>query len=193
MLVDTVLHSTSVTAGFEIGMLLRCARTGSGRYGRTAMEFSREAAAHRLATLLHGLGLDARRDDYAAGGWHRYRVHRVFSTGLADWPLSQAWSTGYERLCGGTGYRSAQQRQHRADLAEAAWRAVVLCGGTRRRGGPLAVRVSDADMGLILVRAARVLDAPVSLRSVAGRHIVEVTKGTAEIALRQLATVAAAS
>jgi hypothetical protein len=38
-----------------------------------------------------------------------------------------------------------------------------------------------------------VLDAPVSLRTVAGRHIVEVTKGKAEMTLRQLATVAAAS
>jgi hypothetical protein len=112
---------------------------------------------------------------------------------LSDWPLSRAWATGYERLCGSTGYQSARQRQHRADLAEAAWRAAVLCGGTRRRGGPLAVRVSDADLGLILVRAARVLDAPVSLRSVAGRHVVEVMKGSAEATLRQLAMVAVAS
>lgn len=193
MLVDTTLHSTAVTAGFEVAMLLRCARTGSGRHGRTVMEFSREAAACRLTTLLDGLALDAHRDEYVAGGWHRYEVHRVVSTGLSDWPLSHAWSTGYERLCGGTGYLSARQRQHRADLAEAAWRAAVLCGGTPRRGGPLAVRVSDADLGLILVRAARVLDAPVSLRTVAGRYIVEVTQGRAETTLRRLATVAAAS
>lgn len=187
MLVDTVLHSRAVTAGFEIAMLLRCARTGSGRHGRTVMEFSREAAACRLTTLLDGLALDAHRDEYVAGGWHRYEVHRVVSTGLSDWPLSRAWSSGYERLCGSTGYQSGRQRQHRADLAEAAWRAAVLCGGTRRLGGPLAVRVSDADLGLILVRAARVLDAPVSLRSRSGRHTVEVTKGSAEVTLRQLA------
>ena len=97
MLVDTVLHSTAVTAGFEIAMLLRCARTGSGRHGRTVMEFSREAAACRLTTLLDGLALDAHRDEYVAGGWHRYEVHRVVSTGLSDWPLSRAWSAGYER------------------------------------------------------------------------------------------------
>lgn len=193
MLVDTVLHSTAVTAGFEIGMLLRCARTGSGRHGRTVMEFSREGAATRLTALLTGLSLDAHRDEYAAGGWHRYEVHRVMSTGLSDWPLSRAWAAGYERLCGGTGYQSTRQRQHRIELAEAAWRAAVLCGGTRRRGGPLAVRVSDADLGLILVRAARLLDAPVNLRSVGGRHIVEVTTGRAEVTLRQLAAVAAAS
>ena len=193
MLVDAVLHSTAVTAGFEIGMLLRCARTGSGRHGRTVMEFSREAAACRLTTLLGGLALDAHRAEYVAGGWHRYEVHRVVSSGLSDWPLSRAWSTGYERLCDLSPYQSARQRQHRADLAEAAWRAAVLCGGTHRRGAPLAVRVSDADLGQILVRAARVLDAPVSLRSVAGRHIIEVTKGKAELTLRQLATVAAAS
>lgn len=193
MLVDTVLDSTAVTAGFEIGMLLRCARTGSGRHGRTVMEFSRKAAASRLTTLLDGLTLDAHRHEYVAGGWHRYEVHRVVSTGLSDWPLSRAWSAGYERLCDISPYQSGRQRQHRAELAQAAWRAAVLCGGTRRRGGPLAVRVSDADLGQILVRAARVLDAPVSLRSAAGRHIIEVTQGKGELTLRQLAGVAAAS
>jgi hypothetical protein len=187
MLVDTVLHSTAVAAGFEIGMLLRCARTGSGRHGRTVMEFSREDAARRLTTLLDSLALDAHRDEFAAGGWHQYTLHRVVSTGLSEWPLGRAWACGFERLCGNAGYQSARQRQLRADLAEAAWRAAVLSGGTRRRGGPLAVRVTDADLGLILVRAARVLDAPVSLRSVGSRHIVEVTKGKADVTLRQLA------
>jgi len=43
------------------------------------------------------------------------------------------------------------------------------------------------------VRAARVLDAPVNLRSVGGRHIVEVTTGRAEVTLRQLAAVAVAA
>jgi hypothetical protein len=49
------------------------------------------------------------------------------------------------------------------------------------------VRASDTDIAVILVRAARILDAPARLLSVAGRHVVEVTPGTAALALRQLA------
>jgi hypothetical protein len=67
----------------------------------------------------------------------------------------------------------------------------VLSGGVRgggtRRTGPLAVRASDTDIAVILVRAARILDAPARLHSVAGRHVVEVTPGAAELALRRLA------
>src|SRR5688500_11573235 len=47
-----VLPCAAVAAGFEIGMLLRCARTGSGRHARTAVEFSRAEAAARLGSLL---------------------------------------------------------------------------------------------------------------------------------------------
>jgi hypothetical protein len=188
--VSPILPSSAVAAGFEIGMLLRCARTGSGRHERIAMEFSRAAAAARLVTLLGGLGLRAHRVDYAAGGRHRYTVHRVVCPGLPEWPLDRAWQLGYQRLCGAGEYRSARQRRHRADLAEAAWRAAVLSGGLRGGGGrtgPLAVRASDTDLAVILVRAARILDAPARLRSAGGRHVVEVTPGAAELALRQLA------
>jgi hypothetical protein len=188
-----VLPAPAVAAGFEIGMLLRCARTGSGRHERnatssTAVEFSRAGAADRLTVLLTDLGLATRQDEYAAGGWHRYQVYRVVCVGLEDWPLRRAWQTGYGRLCAGPEYRSSRQRRHRGDLAEAAWRAAVLCGGLRRRGGPLAVRVRDAELALVLVRAARVLDAPVNLRTAGGQHLVEVTGGAADLALRQLAT-----
>jgi hypothetical protein len=184
-----VLPCSAVAAGFEIGMLLRCARTGSGRHERIAMEFSRADAAARLRSLLGGLGLGARQVDYAAGGRHRYTVHRVVCPGLPDWPLDHAWLLGYQRLCGGGEYRSARQRRHRADLAEAAWRAAVLSGGVRAGGrtGPLAVRASDMDIAVILVRAARILDAPARLQSAAGRHVVEITPGAAELALRRLA------
>jgi len=188
---DSILPSSAVAAGFEIGMLLRCARTGSGRHERIAMEFSQAGAAARLATLLGALGIPAQRVDYAAGGRHRYTVHRVICPGLSEWPLERAWHLGYQRLCGGGEYRSARQRRHRADLAEAAWRAAVLSGGVRggggRRTGPLAVRASDTDIAVILVRAARILEAPARLLSVAGRHVVEVTPGAAELALRRLA------
>jgi hypothetical protein len=186
---DPVLPCSAVAAGFEIGMLLRCARTGSGRHERIAIEFSRADAAARLAGLLGSLGLTAGRVDLAAGGRHRYTVHRVVCPSLADWPLDHAWRLGYQRLCGGGEYRSARQRRHRADLAEAAWRAAVLSGGVRGggRSGPLAVRASDMDVAVILVRAARILDAPARLHSVAGRHLVEVTHGAAELALRRIA------
>jgi hypothetical protein len=154
------------------------------------MEFSRAAAAARLTCLLGTMGLASRQVDYAAGGRHRYTVHRVICPGLADWPLDHAWLLGYRRLCGGCEYRSARQRRHRTDLAEAAWRAAVLSGGVRGGGGrtgPLAVRASDTEIAVILVRAARILDTPANLRSVAGRHVVEVTPGAAELALRRLA------
>jgi hypothetical protein len=186
---DPVLPASAVAAGFEIGMLLRCARTGSGRHERSVVEFSRAGAAARLAVLLGDLDLPASLDEYAAGGWHRYTVHRVVCAELARWPLSPAWRSGYQRLCDADTYRSAPQRRHRADLAEAAWRAAVLCGGLRGRSGPLAVRAMDAESALILVRAARVLDAPVRLRTVGGRHLVEVTAGAADLALRQLARI----
>jgi len=185
-----VLPRSAVAAGFEIGMLLRCARTGSGRHERIAMEFSRAGAAARLAGLLGALGLSPWQVDHAAGGRHRYTVHRVVCPGLPDWPLDQAWLLGHRRLCGGGEYRSAGQRRHRAALAEAAWRAAVLSGGVRAGGGrtgPLAVRASDMDIAVILVRAARILDAPARLHSAAGRHVVEVTPGAAELALRRLA------
>jgi hypothetical protein len=184
-----VLSSAAVAAGFEIGMLSRCARTGSGRHERTAMEFSRPAAAIRLMSLLGGLGLPASRIDYAAGGRHRYTLHRVVCPSLPDWPLDRAWLLGYRRLSESGAYRSVRQRRHRTALAEAAWRAAVVTGGVRGggRSGPLAVRATDTDIAAILVRAARVLDAPARLRSVGSRHVVEVTAGAAGLALRRLA------
>jgi hypothetical protein len=158
------------------------------------MEFSRPAAATRLMWLLAGLGLAASRIDYAAGGRHRYTVHRVICPGLPDWPLDRAWLLGCQRLSESGGYRSVRQRRHRTALAEAAWRAAVVTGGVRGGGGrsgartgPLAVRATDTDIAAILVRAARVLDAPTRLRSVGNGHVVEVTAGAAELALRQLA------
>jgi hypothetical protein len=195
--VDPVLSPAAVVVGFEVGMLLRCVRTGSGRYEHsattsTAVELSRAAAAARLVTLLTGLDLPARRVDVVAGGWHRYTVHRVICPSLDDPKLRRAWCAGYHRLCAATGYRSPRQRRHRDDLAAAAWRAALLGGGLRGRGGPLAVRVTDAELALVLVRAARVLGAPVSLRTTGGRHLVEVTAGTADLALRELATAALA-
>lgn len=193
--VDPVLPSAAVVAGFEVGVLLRCVRTGSGRYGHggaVAVEVSREAAAVRLVTLLAGLDLPARRVEVIAGGWHRYTVHRVVCPALGEPLLTHAWCAGYRRLCDASAYRSGRQRRHRDDLATAAWRAAVLSGAARGRGGPLAARVSDADLALLLVRAARVLGAPVSLRKVGGRHVVEVAAGPGDLALRELAAPARA-
>ena len=107
----TVLPGSAVAAGFEIGMLLRCARTGSGRHERhatpsAAVEFSRAGAAARLAVLLAGLGLPARPVEYGAGGWHRYTVHRVVCTGLEDWPLSRAWHAGHPPCAASPGRRA---------------------------------------------------------------------------------------
>jgi hypothetical protein len=196
-----VLSPVAVAAGFEIGMLLRCARTGSGGYGRGAavsaatdlgtVEFSRAEAASRLVALLGRLGYATRRDDYAAGGRHRYTLHRVLCADLGAPELVQAWCAGYRRLCAPAAYLSTPQRQHRADLAAAAWRAALLVGGVRGRGGPLAVRVAEPDLAVVLVRAARVLDAPVTLRTSGVRHLVEVVPGPAEVVLRGLAQQAA--
>lgn len=190
-----VLSPVAVVAGFEIGMLLRCARTGGhgpGGHGRGAptgtVEFSRAEAASRLVTLLDRLGCPARRDDYAAGGRHRYTLHRVTCAELAAPELVQGWCAGYRRLCAPAPYLSAPQRQHRADLATAAWRAALLVGGVRGRGGPLAVRVAEAELAVVLVRAARVLDVGVTLRGGGVRHLVEVEPGPAERVLRNLAS-----
>jgi hypothetical protein len=195
--VDAVLSPAAVVDGFEVGMSLRCVRTGSGRYERgttttTAVELSRAAAAARLVTLLTRLDLPARRIDVAAGGWHRYTVHRVICPDLDHPLLNQAWCAGFHRLCDASAYRSPRQRRHRDDLAAAAWRAAVLSGGLRARGGPLAVRVTEADLALVLVRAARILGAPASLRRSGGRHLIEITAGAASVALRELAAVSRA-
>jgi hypothetical protein len=195
-LLPPVLSPVAVAAGFEIGMLVRCAR--SGRCGRVAgpessapesgaVEFSGPKAAARLVTLLDRLGCAAQRDDYTAGGRHRYTVHRVTCADLGGPELVQGWCAGYRRLCAPASYLSAPQRQHRADLAGAAWRAALLVGGIRGRGGPLAVRVAEPDLAVALVRAARVLDVAVTLRSVGVRHLVEVAPGPAELVLRNLA------
>lgn len=185
----SVLPATTVAAGFEIGMLLRCARTGSGRYEHGAapaisVEFGRGAAAQRLVTLLDGLGMAARVDEFAAGGRHRYTVHRVVCADLDSPALGRSWVEGYRRLCTQDGYRTPMQARLRAALAVAAWRAAMLAGNVRARGGNLAVRVSDSDTALVLVRAARLLGVPVALRGSAGRHLVEVVSGTT---LRDLA------
>src|SRR3954466_132971 len=106
--VEPLLRAAQVTVGFEIGMLLRCVRTGSGRYepsaAPTMVEFSRAAAADRLVDLLAELGLTARADAYAAGGRHRYTVHRVISADLDGPLLAAAWCAGYRRLCAPTEY-----------------------------------------------------------------------------------------
>lgn len=184
-----VLPGITVAAGFEIGMLLRCARTGSGRYEHSAaaastVEFGRAAAAERLVALLGQLGVAARGDEFAAGVRHRYTVHRVVCADLDAPLLGRSWVEGYRRLCTPDGYRTPMQVRLRAALAVAAWRAAMLAGNVRARGGKLAVRVSDADTALVLVRAARLLGVPVSLRGSAGRHLVEVVSGNT---LRDLA------
>jgi len=184
-----VLPASTVAGGFEIGMLLRCARTGSGRYehsaaSASAVEFGRSAAAERLVTLLDGLGVPARGDEFAAGGRHRYTVHRVICADLDAPILGRSWVEGYRRLCTQDGYRTPMQARLRAALAVAAWRAAMLAGNVRSRGGNLAVRVSDSDTALVLVRAARLLGVTVALRGSTGRHLVEVVSGNT---LRDLA------
>jgi hypothetical protein len=183
----------TVVAGFEIGMLLRCVRTVSGRHEpqgtvSTSVELSRVGAAARLVTLFTVLGMPARQDSYTAGGWHRYTVHRVLCPDVDHLGLTSAWCTGYRQLCATEGSRSARQRRHRDDLAAAAWRAALLTGGLRIRCGPLAVRVTDPELAVILVRAARVLNTQVTLRSAGGRCLVEVTGRAAGTALHLLAS-----
>lgn len=192
-----VLSTAAVAAGFEIGMLLRCARTGSGRHGSSAasspIEFSRPGAAERLVRLLTGLGIDARQVEYAAGMRHRYTVYRVVCPDLDTAALARAWCVGYRRLCAPEQYRTRRQRRERAALAAAAWRAAVLAGGLRGCRGPLAIRVTHVDLVMVLVRAARILNVNVGLRTTSGCHLVEVTDKPADLALRGLATQALAS
>jgi hypothetical protein len=186
-----VLPIAAVVTGFEIGILLRCVRTGSGRHEPrisvpTSVEVGRAAAAARLVTLFSGLGLQAHVDSYTAGGWHQYMVHRVVCPDADDRELMSSWCTGYRRLCATETSLSARQRRHREDLASAAWRSALLASGSRTRGGRPAVRVTDPDLAVILMRAARVLETPVTLHSAAGRHVIEVATAAAGAALKAL-------
>jgi len=51
----------------------------------------------------------------------------------------------------------------------------------------MAIRVTDPELALILVRAARVLDTLVTLRTAGGRHLVEIAGRDAGTALHRLA------
>jgi len=166
------LAADTVLAGFEVATLVRCGARTPGM-----VEFDRAGPAHRLSRLMVALGLSGRQDSYVAGGYHRYTVHRVISSDLRARVIGEGWLAGYRRLCAVEACASPRQRRHRDDLAGAAWRAALLAAATRGGSGPLAVRVADADLALVLVRAGRVLGAPVSLRTRGGRHAVQVAAG----------------
>ncbi|WP_460493657.1 hypothetical protein [Dactylosporangium cerinum] len=108
-------------------------------------EFNRSVAADRLVELLGAAGHSASVHRYTAGTRHRYEIFRVLTdtgsnsgTGSGTGAfLDRAWQQGYTDLCGAPELpRSARQIRHARQLAESAWRGVLLVSGPSRSGSP---------------------------------------------------------
>jgi hypothetical protein len=174
---------------FESACLVRC--TGVSLPGRrrprgpaqpaaTALaEFDRTDAAARLASLLTDLGCTASRETSTGGGLRRYHLHQVVvpepQRGPASRLMAAAWRHGRQGLLGTDVLGSSSPRHaQRIALAHAAWRAALLAGGRRFRGGNLWVRVGDQDMAAILVRAAILMGVAAEVTTRPGSLLVSV-------------------
>jgi hypothetical protein len=186
-------YRASTVAAFEAAVLVRCtgvcggggrARALSGARVRTAFshvpagvlaEFNRSVAADRLVELLGAAGHSASVHRYTAGTRHRYEIFRVV-TGASATPaagfLDRAWQQGYADLCGAPEQpRSARQIRHARQLAESAWRGVLLASGPTRSGSP-GLRVADLETATVLIRAGRMLSMPVRMSTRPGGQIL---------------------
>jgi hypothetical protein len=186
-------YRASTVAAFEAAVLVRCtgvcggggrARALGGTRVRTAFvhapagvlaEFNRSVAADRLVELLGAAGHSASVHRYTAGTRHRYEIFRVLTdTGspLAAGALDRAWQQGYADLCGAPELpRSTRQIRHARQLAESAWRAVLLASGPTRSGSP-GLRVADLETATVLIRAGRMLSMPVRMSTRPGGQIL---------------------
>jgi hypothetical protein len=181
-------HRVSTVAAFEAAVLVRCTGVcgGGGRargLGGTRArsfstpsgvlaEFNRGVAADRLAELLNTAGVDASVHRFTAGNRHRYEIFRVFAVEGAGQFLDRAWAQGYLDLCGAPSLpRSPRQVRHCKQLAEAAWRGVLLVSGPARSGSP-GLRVADLDTATVLMRAGRMMRLPVQMTTRPGGQLL---------------------
>jgi hypothetical protein len=191
-------YRASTVAAFEAAVLVRCtgvcggggrARAVGGTRVRAAFthapsnvqpgvlaEFNRSVAADRLVELLAAAGHSASVHRYTAGTRHRYEIFRVLTdtdSGSGTGPfLDRAWQQGYADLCGAPELpRSARQIRHARQLAESAWRGVLLVSGPSRSGSP-GLRVADLETATVLIRAGRMLSMPVRMSTRPGGQIL---------------------
>ncbi|MEV8515605.1 hypothetical protein [Dactylosporangium sp. NPDC051484] len=181
-------------AAFEAAVLVRCtgvcggggrARALGGARARPVpapsgvlAEFNRAVAAHRLAELLSAAGREASVHRYTAGNRHRYEIFRVFTDADAAALLNRAWAQGYLDLCGAPAEpRSTRQVRHSKQLAEAAWRGVLMVSGPARNGSP-GLRVADLDTATVLIRAGRMMHLPVRMSTRPGGQLLLVMPET---------------
>ncbi len=151
-------------------------------------EFNRSVAADRLVELLGAAGHSASVHRYTAGTRHRYEIFRVLTAPAAPASgaagtagtagtaaavfLDRAWQQGYADLCGAPELpRSARQIRHARQLAESAWRGVLLASGPSRSGSP-GLRVADLETATVLIRAGRMLSMPVRMSTRPGGQIL---------------------
>ncbi|MFI5912824.1 hypothetical protein [Dactylosporangium sp. NPDC051541] len=188
-------YRASTVAAFEAAVLVRCtgvcggggrARALGGTRARSLSapaatprspdgvlaEFNRGAAADRLAELLTAAGRTASVHRYTAGNRHRYEIFRVFADPGTPSFLDRAWAQGYTDLCAvPTEPRSHRQLRHSRQLAEAAWRGVLMVSGPARNGSP-GLRVADLDTATVLMRAGRMMALPVRMSTRPGGQLL---------------------
>ncbi|MGC5053967.1 hypothetical protein ACLQ2S_21240 [Micromonospora sp. DT48] len=185
------LDWTTLADAFETACLLRCmpppASPGNRQAGQqpvrpTTIEFNREEAARRTRRLLDRLDIPVRHEVVVGGLRRRYELHRLH-VGREHRPtyaamVENGWRRGRRELLGGpVPGASTARRLWRTRLAAAAWRAALLAGGRHVRRHILGVRITDRELGAVLVRGAALLDVPALLRPNAGCFLVSVAYG----------------
>jgi hypothetical protein len=191
----TRLDWTRLSDAFELSCLVQAtsvAPVGGARSTRprlaadtgTSIEFNQEAAARRMAQLLHRLGLPYRQEVAVAGLRRRYQLHRMSVPGprQAEYAAltAMAWWQGRAALLRTAAVgTTAPAHQWRLRLAGAAWRGVLLTAGRHVRKHILGVRVIDQDLAAVLVRSAQLFDAPATLSRQTGCLLVSVPGGVA--------------
>ncbi|MER7005774.1 hypothetical protein ABT297_22395 [Dactylosporangium sp. NPDC000555] len=181
-------------AAFEAAVMVRCtgvcggggrARAQGGARARSVpapsgplAELNRAVAADRLADLLSTAGFEASVHRYTAGNRHRYEIFRVFADADAAVFLNRAWTEGYLDLCGAPAEpRSTRRVRHSRQLAEAAWRGLLMVSGPARSRSP-GLRVADLDTATVMIRAGRMLRLPVRMSTRPGGQLLLVMPET---------------
>jgi hypothetical protein len=185
------LDWTTLADAFETACLLRCmpppATPGHRHPGQqpvrpSTIEFNREEAARRTRQLLDRLDIPVRHEVTVGGLRRRYELHRLH-VGREHRPtyaaiVENGWRRGRRELLGGpVPGASTARRLWRTRLAAAAWRAALLAGGRHVRRHILGVRITDRELGAVLVRGAALLDVPALLRPSTGCFLVSVAHG----------------
>ncbi|NLU78834.1 hypothetical protein HCA58_10670 [Micromonospora sp. HNM0581] len=176
---------------FETACLLRCMPPPAMPGNRLAaqqpvqpvtIEFNREEAARRTGQLLDRLDIPVRHELAVGGLRRRYELHRLHverehrPTYAAI--VENGWRRGRREMLGGSvPGASTARRLWRTRLAAAAWRAALLAGGRHVRRHILGVRITDRELGAVLVRGAALLDVPALLRPSTGCFLVSVAHG----------------